>query len=340
MYPTQQTNYTIESEGPILVSLISEREMAPQLTKALRAFGRVFFWPDLSYFEQERIGQLTSILVGTAQSRVGVELLRRFPACRLIASLGVGYDGYDIETIVQRGIVLTHTHDHLTDDVADLAIGMMITLSRNLKEADQWVRDGRWPDGRFPAQSRVTGKRLGILGLGNIGLAIAKRAQAFRMDIGYHDRIPKPTSLTYFPDCLSLATWADFLVAIVPGTPETRHIINAEVLRALGTRGFLINVARGSVVDTQALIQALQHGEIAGAALDVFENEPYVEAQLKTLPNTILTPHIGIHTKETRDALIDQVIENIQVFLHGRQPPGVVPECKRWATSSPLQYHL
>lgn len=334
MYPHSHTSFTAEPEGPILVSLAPERELAPSLIHALQGIGRLYFWPDLSYFEQERIGQIASIVIGTARSRVGAELLRRLPVCRLIASLGMGYDGYDIESIQQRGIILTHTPENLSDDVADLAISMMITLSRNLKEADLWVREGRWPDGRFPAQYQVTGKRIGILGLGNIGLAIAKRAQAFRMEIGYHDRVPKPTSMVYFPDCMSLAAWADFLVAIVPGTPETYHMIDADVLRALGTKGFLINVARGSVVDTQALITALQNGTIAGAALDVFENEPYVEAQLKTLPNTVLSPHIGIHTHETREALVRQVVENIQVFLRGRQPPGVVPECKRWAPLS------
>lgn len=303
------------SDRPVLVSLIPSRAMPGVLREGLEQCGRLYFLPELTYEEQERIGTIATVLIGTASSRVSAEVLRRFPACRMIASFGVGYDGYDLETLRRRGIVLSNTPDVLSDDVADLAFAMILNLSRGLGRADRWLREGRWPDGGFQLQTRVSGKRLGIFGLGRIGTEIARRGEAFRMQIGYTDLTGKVTKWTRFPSLKELALWSDYLVVIVPATEATYHAVNAEILMALGTKGYLINVARGSVVHTKALIDALKTRTIAGAGLDVYENEPYVEAELKALPNTLLTPHVGTATIETRKAMADLVVRNVHAFL-------------------------
>lgn len=307
------------SDRPILVSLLPSRAMPGILREGLEQCGQLFFWPELSYEEQDKIGGAASVLIGTASSRVNEEVLRRFPSCRMIASFGVGYDGYDVEALRRRGIVLTNTPNVLTDDVADLAFAMILNLSRGVPRADRWLREGRWPDGGFPLQTRVSGKRLGIFGLGRIGTEIARRGEAFHMQIGYTDLTGKTTKWTRFPTLKELAVWSDYLVIIVPATEATHHVVDAEILMALGTKGYLINVARGSVVQTKALIDALRTRTIAGAGLDVYENEPYVEAELKNLPNTILTPHIGTATVETRKLMADLVVRNVHAFLNDRK---------------------
>lgn len=308
------------TDRPVLVSLLPSRAMPGILREGLEQCGQLYFWPELRYEEQERIGTLASVLIGTASSRVTADTLRRFPACRMIASFGVGYDGYDMAALKRRGIVLTNTPNVLSDDVADLAFAMILNLSRGIGRADSWLREGRWPDGGFPLQTRVSGKRLGIFGLGRIGSEIARRGEAFHMQIGYTDLTGKNTKWQRFPTLKELAVWSDYLVVIVPATEATHHVVDAEILMALGTKGYLINVARGSVVNTKALIDALKTRTIAGAGLDVFENEPYVEADLKTLPNTILTPHIGTATIETRRMMADLVVRNVHAFVNGNKP--------------------
>jgi lactate dehydrogenase-like 2-hydroxyacid dehydrogenase len=216
----------------------------------------------------------------------------------------------------------------LTDDVADLAMGLVLSVGRNIPQADQFVRAGQWPSGPMTLGRKVSGARMGIVGLGRIGKAIAQRANGFGMSIAYTARSEKANSgFQFYPSAAELAANVDFLVVITPGGAGTKHLINADVLKALGPRGYLINVARGSVVDEEALIAALQNGTIAGAGLDVFANEPNVPQALWTLSNVVLTPHMASATTETRQAMADLAFANMQAGISGQPLRTPVPEC-------------
>jgi hydroxypyruvate reductase len=267
-------------------------------------------------------------VAGTGEALVPRSLLAQLPQAKVVSVFGVGYDGVDVDAAIEFGIPVTHTPDVLTDDVADLAMGLVLSVGRAIPQADQFVRAGRWPSGPIALARKVSGARMGIVGLGRIGKAIAQRAQAFGMSIAYTARSEKPDSgFTFFPSALELAAHVDFLVAITPGGAGTRHLINAQVLQALGPRGFLINVARGSVVDETALIEALQQGTIAGAGLDVFADEPQVPEALWRLSNVVLTPHMASATTETRQAMADLAFANMQAGISGQPLRTPVPEC-------------
>ncbi|MFM7002334.1 MAG: 2-hydroxyacid dehydrogenase, partial [Limnohabitans sp.] len=213
-------------------------------------------------------------VAGTGEASVPRSLLAQVTNAKVVSVFGVGYDGVDVAAAIEHGIPVTHTPDVLTDDVADLAMGLVLSVGRTIPQADQFVRAGQWPSGPIALGRKVSGARLGIVGLGRIGKAIARRASGFGMSIAYTARSEKADSgFQFFPTAAALAANVDFLVVITPGGAGTKHLINAEVLQALGPRGYLINVARGSVVDEEALIAALQNGTIAGAGLDVFANE-------------------------------------------------------------------
>ncbi len=248
--------------------------------------------------------------------------------------MGVGYDRVDVPAAIERGIPVTHTPDVLNDEVADLAIGLMLSVARRIPQADRYVRAGRWAaEGPMPLARKMSGARLGIVGLGRIGQAIAKRAAAFGMQIAYTGRTQRPgLPYPYHPSARALAANVDFLVVITPGGEGTRHLIDREVLRALGPRGFLVNVARGSVVDEQALVEALRAGEIAGAGLDVFAQEPEVPQALREMDNVVLTPHMASATHETRQAMADLALANLQAHFAGRPLLSPVPE---WRAARP-----
>jgi lactate dehydrogenase-like 2-hydroxyacid dehydrogenase len=229
----------------------------------------------------------------------------------------------------RRGVVVTHTPDVLNDEVADTAIGLMLCASRQLPAADRFVRSGQWLQGPMPLQRRMSGARLGIVGMGRIGKAIAHRAQAFGMTIAYTARSAKPELPHRFcASAAELAAISDFLVVITPGGAGTRKLIDAAVLEALGPKGILVNVARGSVVDEAALVDALQRGVVGGAALDVFEDEPRVPQALIDMPQVVLTPHIGSATRETRQAMCDLAVDNLRALFDGRPLLTPVPECR------------
>jgi len=267
-------------------------------------------------------------VAGTGEALVSRSLLAQLPQAKVVSVFGVGYDGVDLDAAIEFGIPVTHTPDVLTDDVADLAMGLVLSVGRAIPQADQFVRAGRWPSGPIALARKVSGARIGIVGLGRIGKAIAQRAKAFGMSIAYTARSAKPDSgFTFFPSTVELAAHVDFLVAITPGGAGTRHLINAQVLQALGPRGFLINVARGSVVDESALIEALQQGTIAGAGLDVFAQEPHVPEALWSLSNVVLTPHMASATTETRQAMADLAFANMQAGISGQPLHTPVPEC-------------
>jgi lactate dehydrogenase-like 2-hydroxyacid dehydrogenase len=262
-------------------------------------------------------------------SRVDAGLIARLPALQIISVMGVGYDGIDVEAARARGVVVTHTPNVLNDEVADLAIGLMLAAARQLPAADRYVRSGHWEGrGPMPLARKMSGSRLGIVGMGRIGQAIAHRAQAFGMPIAYTARSAKPgLPYRFVASVEELAAGSDFLVLITPGGEGTRHLVDAKVLRALGPKGILVNVARGSVVDEAALVDALEQGVLGGAALDVFEDEPRVPARLLALPHVVVAPHIGSATHSTRQAMADRASANLQARLAGQPLLTPVPEC-------------
>jgi len=267
-------------------------------------------------------------IAASGESKVSAELMAKLPALEIISVFGVGYDGIDTQAAKARGVMVTHTPNVLNDDVADLAMGLMLAAARQLPAADRYVKDGKWPNGPMLLARKVSGARLGIVGMGRIGQAIAARAQAFGMRIAYTARNAKTDMAhRYVATPTALAAESDYLVVITPGGAGTRKLINAEVLAALGTKGILVNVARGSVVDEAALIEALQNGVIGGAGLDVFENEPNVPEALRQMPHVVLAPHIGSATTNTRQAMGDLAFNNMHHHFSGKAVLTPVPEC-------------
>ncbi|MEJ7930068.1 2-hydroxyacid dehydrogenase [Ramlibacter sp. AN1015] len=263
-------------------------------------------------------------LVTSAGAGVPAALIEALPRLRVISSFGVGLDRLDLPAAAARGIPVGYTPDVLNDCVADLAMGLLLAVCRRIPEGDRFVRAGRWERPEELALGRqVSGARLGIVGLGRIGRTIARRAGGFDMDIRYHARrAVEGVEWTYEPDLLELARWCDFLVVITAGGRETFHLIDARVLEALGPEGFLVNVSRGSVIDEAALVRALQERQIAGAALDVFENEPRVPPALWSLDNVVLVPHIASATHQTRQAMGQRVLDNLVAFFAGQPLPS------------------
>ena len=265
----------------------------------------------------------------SGDSKVSAALIAQVPALEVISVMGVGYDGIDVAAAKARGIVVTHTPDVLNDDVADLAIALMLAWSRQIARADRFVRDGAWSKGPLPLGRKMSGARLGIVGMGRIAQAIAHRAAAFGMAIAYTARSAKPElPHRYFPSAATLAANSDYLVLITPGGAGTRKLVDADVLRALGPEGCVVNVARGSVIDETALIEALRTGAIAGAALDVFEDEPNVPQELREMDNVVMTPHIGSATAQTRRAMAQLAFDNLDAKLSGKAVLTPVPECR------------
>lgn len=270
----------------------------------------------LAFLDEQ--GDAFELMASSARFGCSAEHLARLPNLRAICSSGVGYDAYPLDLLRERGIAISTTPDVLNDCVADLAMGLIIDSGRRLSEADRFVRSGAWSKAAFPLGRRISGKRLGIVGLGRIGEAVARRAAGFAMPVRYHNRRAVAGSpYRHEPDLLALARWADFLVLTCPGGAQTHHLIGREVLEALGAEGFLINVARGSVVDEQALIAALRLGLIGGAGLDVYEHEPEVPAAMRELDNLVLLPHVGSASVETRQRMEDLVLENLHAFIAG-----------------------
>lgn len=266
-------------------------------------------------------------IAASGEARVPRALIDQMPALEMISVFGVGYDGIDVQAARERGVPVTNTPDVLTDDVADMGMGLLLAVARRIAQADQFVRAGAWLHGRMVLGRKVSGARLGIVGLGRIGLAIARRAEGFGMSVAYTARREKPaTAYRYYPTAQALAAQVDFLMVITPGGDATRGLIDARVLAALGPQGYLINVARGSVVDQAALIRALEQGLIAGAALDVFEDEPQVPAELRARDDVVLTPHVGSATWQTRRAMADLAFANLQAHFAGQPLLTPVPQ--------------
>ncbi|MBT3332340.1 MAG: 2-hydroxyacid dehydrogenase, partial [Rhodospirillaceae bacterium] len=252
--------------------------------------------------------------------------INRLENLEIIASFSVGYDATDVATAQARGVIVTHTPEVLTGDVADLAMTFILMAPRRIGESERFLRSGKWLQGRMDLGTTVRGKRLGILGLGRIGMAVARRAEVFGLHIAYHDIKPMG-DLAYraYPTLLDLAEASDMLLVACEGGDATRDLVDADVLKALGPDGFLINAARGTIIDQPALIAALRDGGIAGAAMDVFDSEPEVPAELMAMENVVLTPHIASSTHETRRAMADLVYDNLRAHFDGKPVLTPVP---------------
>ncbi|EOI3552915.1 2-hydroxyacid dehydrogenase [Cronobacter turicensis] len=294
------------------------------LTVELRERYDLREFSQMSDADVEAIAGDITALVTNGEAVVTRAFIAQLPALSLIAVFGVGYDGVDVAAARERGIAVTHTPGVLTDDVADLAIGLMLATSRRIVAAQKFIEQGGWQQGGFTWTRKVSGARLGIFGMGRIGQAIARRAQAFDMAISYTGRQPH-SALPYrfVPDLQQLAQESDFLMLCAPGGDATRGVVNAAVLEALGPQGILINIARGSVVDEAALIAALERGAIAGAGLDVFTDEPNVPAALQQRDNVVITPHMASATWETRREMSRLVLENVNAWCAGE--PLITP---------------
>jgi lactate dehydrogenase-like 2-hydroxyacid dehydrogenase len=283
---------------------------------------------DRDRFLSEVGPRIRGLARGGGHVRVDRALIDRLPNLEIIASFGVGYDGIDLVAAAERGVIVTNTPDVLTEEVADTALGLLLMTVRDLSAAERHLRAGKWPtDGPYPLSASLRDRTVGIVGLGRIGLAIARRLDAMGVPVAYHSRrAVAGVAYRHYGTLQSMATDVDVLLVIVPGTPETKHMIDASVLKALGPEGILINVGRGSVVDERALIEALKTRIIRSAGLDVFENEPHVPAELMALPNAVLLPHVGSASVHTRNAMGQLVVDNLKSWFHDGKPLTPVPE--------------
>jgi lactate dehydrogenase-like 2-hydroxyacid dehydrogenase len=260
--------------------------------------------------------------VAARRASLTAEDLALMPNLEIIANFGAGMDGIDVAAARARNVVVRNGSSAVADDVADLAIGITVALLRGVVRADEFVRSGAWAGGEFPLGRSLWGLRAGIVGLGHIGLAVAKRLEVMRCEIAYFGPRRKPVAYPYFDDIVALAAWADLLVVTCPATAETRRLVNARVLEALGSRGYLVNVARGVIVDEPALVDALERGVIAGAALDVFEQEPSVPPELAANRRLVLTPHIGGAAAETHERMGANVLRILLEHFGAPAPRG------------------
>ena len=274
----------------------------------------------------DRVGEKIFAVITNGSFGWSGELMRQLPQLKIVAAFGVGYENIDAMTARELGIAVVHGRGTNTNSVADHALALLFAIVRDIVQAEQGLRQGGWKGIRSPRPD-ITGRRLGIFGMGAIGSAIAKRAEAFDMRIFYHNRHEVPaSSYCYVPSLLSLAQQVDFLVCAAPGGAATFHHVNSEILHALGPAGYLVNVGRGSVVDTDALAKCLVENVIAGAALDVFEGEPKLPEILKNVPNLIVTPHIAGFSPDSFAAYLKSVIDNLDACLNGAPLISEIPQ--------------
>jgi lactate dehydrogenase-like 2-hydroxyacid dehydrogenase len=272
--------------------------------------------------------KVRALAVAYTADRIGAEFMQRFPRLELISSFGVGYDHIDAKWAGSHGITVTNTPDVLNEEVADTALGLLLCTVREFPQADRYLRAGKWLEKHYPlSKATLRGRTVGMVGMGRIGKAIARRLEAFGVTVVYHSRHPQDgVAYKYYPRLLDMAREVDTLMVIVPGGPATANLIDAEVLKALGPQGILINMARGSVVDEQALIAALKSKTIYAAGLDVFAKEPQVPQELIAMDNVVLLPHLGSASEATRAAMDQLVVDNILAWAAGKPPLTPVPE--------------
>ncbi|XP_042052506.1 hydroxyphenylpyruvate reductase-like [Salvia splendens] len=288
-----------------------------ELDKRFKLF-RYWTQPNQTEFLAHHADSIRAV-VGNSGAGASADLIDALPKLEIVSSFSVGLDKIDLARCKEKGVRVTNTPDVLTDDVADLAIGLMLAVLRRICQCDKYVRSGAWKLGDFRLTTKFSGKRIGIIGLGRIGLAIAERAEAFDCPISYYGRSKKAdTNYTYYSSVVELASNSDILVVGCALTPETTHIVNREVLDALGPKGVLINIGRGPHVDEPELVSALVEGRLGGAGLDVFEKEPKVPEQLFGLENVVLLPHVASGTEETRKVMADLVLGNLEAHFSSK----------------------
>jgi lactate dehydrogenase-like 2-hydroxyacid dehydrogenase len=283
--------------------------------------------------------RIRGVATSTLYGRTDATLLDHLPNVEIISSVGVGYDNVDVVEAARRGIVVTNTPDVLNDEVADLTIGLLLATLRQIPQADRYLRAGQWLKASFPLSATLRDRKVGIVGLGRIGKAIARRLEGFGVSIAYHGRTKQEdVSYPYHSTVTDLAQASDVLIVITPGGASTKHLIDAQVLKALGPNGVLINVARGSVVDEKALIEALRSGTILSAGLDVYDNEPRVPQELIDMEHVVLLPHIASASVHTRNAMGKLTADNLISWFAGNGPLTPVTETP-WppAASNPAQ---
>jgi lactate dehydrogenase-like 2-hydroxyacid dehydrogenase len=281
--------------------------------------------------KQAALAELGSAITGIATGghiKIDAALIDRFPNLQIVANFGVGYDSVDAAHAATRGVIVTNTPDVLTEEVADTAIGLMLMTAREFGAAERYVRAGKWLHSSYPlTRSTLQGKTLGIVGMGRIGKAIAKRAAAFGLKLAYHNRRPAAdTDIRYYASLVDLARDVDILLSVLPGGAATHHLIGAEVLEALGPEGILINIGRGSVVDETALIAALTAGKLFSAGLDVFETEPCFPEELASFDRVVLLPHVGSASIHTRQLMGDLCADNLISWFETGAPVTPVAE--------------
>jgi lactate dehydrogenase-like 2-hydroxyacid dehydrogenase len=307
----------IGARKPVLVKGL---EPAVNLHYLLEAKDQDAFMKDVG----PKIG---AIALAYTSNKVDGAFLTRFPKLEQISSFGVGYDHVDAKWAGAHGIVVTNTPDVLNEEVADTALGLLLCTVREFPQADRYVRAGKWPKAQYPlSKATLRDRTVGMVGMGRIGKAIAKRLEAFGVPVVYHSRNPQDVTYKYYPKLLDMARDVDTLMVIVPGGPATQNLINADVLKALGPRGIVINMARGSVVDEPALIEALKSRTIYSAGLDVFAKEPEVPKELLEMDHIVLFPHLGSSTEVTRAAMDQLLVDNILAWAAGKPPLTPVPE--------------
>jgi lactate dehydrogenase-like 2-hydroxyacid dehydrogenase len=314
-------------------ALLMTGEMMPLVMAGCEAAFEVHrYWeaPDRDGFLRQVAPSIQAICTGTFTGvKTSDAMMGLCPNLRIISNFGVGYDSIDVPAAARRGVVITNTPDVLTEEVADTALGLLLTTVREFYQAEKWLRDGRWAkEGDYrltPASLRD--RSVGIVGLGRIGKAIARRLEAFGLPVAYFGRKQQPgVGYRYYADLVAMARGVDTLIVVTPGGPETLNLIDAAVLAALGQRGILINISRGSVVDEAALIEALKKRTILAAGLDVFQNEPKLNPVFLELDNATLLPHVGSASQHTRDAMGQLVVDNLIAYIERKPVKTPVPE--------------
>jgi lactate dehydrogenase-like 2-hydroxyacid dehydrogenase len=282
---------------------------------------------DLDRLPKDVLGRIRGIAI-SGLVKADKNALSQFPKLEIVSSFGVGYDHVDAGYARDNNIIVTNTPDVLTEEVADVALGLLISTLREFPRAERYLRDGKWPGGDYPlSKGSLRGRTVGMVGMGRIGQAIARRLEASQVKVVYHSRNPaKGVSNKHYPSLVEMAKDVDTLVVITPGGASTAKIVNAEVMKALGPEGVIVNVARGSVIDEPALIAALKDGTIMAAGLDVFATEPNVPEDLRALQNVVLLPHIGSASVTTRRAMEQLVVDNLKLWFDGKPPLTPVAE--------------
>jgi len=282
---------------------------------------------DREGFYADCAARVRGMAIAATSERIDGTFLSRFPRLEIVASFGVGYDHVDAVWAGMQGITVTNTPNVLTEEVADTALGLLLCTVRELPQAERYLRAGKWPQGDYQlSRATLHDRTVGLVGMGRIGQAIARRLDAMRVPVVYHSRRPAAVGYRHYPNLLEMARDVDVLLVITPGGSATRNLINAEVLKALGPQGILINMARGSVVDEEALIRALREKTILSAGLDVFAHEPHVPAELIAMPHVVLFPHLGSASVATREGMDQLVVDNLLAWAAGKPPLTPVAE--------------